>query len=86
MMPYVHKIPIIYTDGLWAFAGVAPNAASVHTILAVQRGTGQLRDKRHPRSIRGLYVLVAVAGLMLVQRLEPATRRKEHNDVAGFLR
>ena len=72
-------------DGLWAFAGVAPNSASVHTMPAVQRGTGQLRDKRHPRSIRGLYVLVAVAGLMLVQPLVPATRRKEHNDVAGFI-
>jgi hypothetical protein len=85
LMPYVHKIPIIFTDGLWAFAGVAPNPASVPTIPAVQRGRGQLRDKRHPRSIRGLSVLVAVAGLMLVQRLVPATRRKEHNDVAGFI-
>jgi zinc transporter ZupT len=32
-----------------------------------------------------LSVLVAVAGLMLVQPLVPATRRKEHNDVAGFI-
>ena len=30
-------------------------------------------------------VLVAVAGLMVVQRMVPATRRKEHNDVAGFI-
>jgi hypothetical protein len=29
--------------------------------------------------------LAAVAGLMLVQRLVPATTRKEHNDVAGFI-
>jgi uncharacterized integral membrane protein len=29
--------------------------------------------------------LAAVAGLMLVQRLVPATIRKEHNDVAGFI-
>jgi protein-S-isoprenylcysteine O-methyltransferase Ste14 len=29
--------------------------------------------------------LVAVAGLMLVQRLVPAAIRKEHNDVAGFI-
>jgi hypothetical protein len=29
--------------------------------------------------------LAAVAGLMLVQRLAPATTRKEHNDVAGFI-
>lgn len=30
-------------------------------------------------------VLVAVLGLFLVQRLVPATVRKEHNDVAGFI-
>lgn len=30
-------------------------------------------------------VLVAVAGLMLVQRLVPSQLRKEHNDVAGFI-
>ena len=30
-------------------------------------------------------VLVAVAGLFLVQRLVPLTIRKEHNDVAGFI-
>src|SRR5919112_2882078 len=29
--------------------------------------------------------LAAVVGLMLVQRLVPATIRKEHNDVAGFI-
>ena len=29
--------------------------------------------------------LAAVAGLMLVQRLAPATTRKEHNEVAGFI-
>jgi protein-S-isoprenylcysteine O-methyltransferase Ste14 len=29
--------------------------------------------------------VAAVAGLMLVQRLVPATTRKEHNDVAGFI-
>jgi protein-S-isoprenylcysteine O-methyltransferase Ste14 len=29
--------------------------------------------------------LAAVAGLMFVQRLVPATTRKEHNDVAGFI-
>jgi hypothetical protein len=29
--------------------------------------------------------LAAVAGLMLVERLVPATTRKEHNDVAGFI-
>ena len=29
--------------------------------------------------------LAAVVGLMLVQRLVPATTRKEHNDVAGFI-
>ena len=29
--------------------------------------------------------IVAVVGLMLVQRLVPATIRKEHNDVAGFI-
>jgi hypothetical protein len=32
-----------------------------------------------------VYLSVLVAGLMLVQRLVPATRRKEHNDVAGFI-
>jgi hypothetical protein len=32
-----------------------------------------------------LSVLVAIGGLALVQRLVPATRRKEHNDVAGFI-
>ena len=30
-------------------------------------------------------VLVAVAGLVLVQRLVPPGRREEHNDVAGFI-
>jgi protein-S-isoprenylcysteine O-methyltransferase Ste14 len=30
-------------------------------------------------------VLVAVAGLGAVQRLVPASRRQEHNDVAGFI-
>ena len=30
-------------------------------------------------------VLVAVAGLVLVQRLVPPTTRKRHNDVAGFI-
>jgi hypothetical protein len=29
--------------------------------------------------------LAAVLGLALVQRLVPATIRKEHNDVAGFI-
>ncbi len=29
--------------------------------------------------------VVAVVGLALVQRLVPATIRKEHNDVAGFI-
>src|SRR3712207_3222929 len=29
--------------------------------------------------------LAAIVGLMLVQRLVPATIRKEHNDVAGFI-
>ena len=29
--------------------------------------------------------LVAVAGLGAVQRLVPAARRQEHNDVAGFI-
>ena len=32
-----------------------------------------------------LSVVVAIGGLALVQRLVPATRRKEHNDVAGFI-
>jgi hypothetical protein len=30
-------------------------------------------------------VLVAVAGLMLVQRLVPATKRRRYNEVAGFI-
>ena len=30
-------------------------------------------------------VVVAVVGLVLVQRLVPTERRKEHNDVAGFI-
>jgi hypothetical protein len=30
-------------------------------------------------------VVVAVGGLVLVQRLVPTARRKEHNDVAGFI-
>jgi hypothetical protein len=30
-------------------------------------------------------VLVAVVGLLLVQRLVPPERREEHNDVAGFI-
>jgi hypothetical protein len=30
-------------------------------------------------------VVVAVGGLVLVQRLIPTARRKEHNDVAGFI-
>ena len=30
-------------------------------------------------------VLVAVAGLALVQHLVPSTVRKQHNDVAGFI-
>jgi fumarate reductase subunit D len=30
-------------------------------------------------------VLVAVVGLLLVQRLVPPDRREEHNDVAGFI-
>jgi hypothetical protein len=29
--------------------------------------------------------LVALGGLMLVQRLVPATSRQPHNDVAGFI-
>jgi hypothetical protein len=32
-----------------------------------------------------LFVLVSVAGLILVQRLVPIERRKQHNDVAGFI-
>ena len=32
-----------------------------------------------------LSVLAAIGGLGLVQRLVPATTRKEHNDVAGFI-
>jgi uncharacterized protein DUF4239 len=32
-----------------------------------------------------LAVVVAVVGLVLVQRLVPTERRKEHNDVAGFI-
>jgi hypothetical protein len=32
-----------------------------------------------------LFVAVAVGGLILVQRLVPAERRQEHNDVAGFI-
>jgi uncharacterized membrane protein len=30
-------------------------------------------------------VIVAVVGLVLVQRLVPTERRKQHNDVAGFI-
>jgi hypothetical protein len=30
-------------------------------------------------------VLVAVAGLILVQRLVPSALREDHNDVAGFI-
>jgi hypothetical protein len=30
-------------------------------------------------------VVVAVCGLVLVQRLVPTDRRKQHNDVAGFI-
>ena len=30
-------------------------------------------------------VLVAVVGLLVVQRLVPSERREEHNDVAGFI-
>jgi hypothetical protein len=30
-------------------------------------------------------VVVAVGGLVLVQRLVPTKRRKQHNDVAGFI-
>ena len=30
-------------------------------------------------------VLIAVAGLTLVQRLVPSRLRREHNDVAGFI-
>jgi hypothetical protein len=33
----------------------------------------------------GLSVLIAVAGLTVVQRLVPSTTREEHNDVAGFI-
>jgi len=33
----------------------------------------------------GVICLVAVGGLELVQRLVPATSRREHNDVAGFI-
>ena len=32
-----------------------------------------------------LFVLVSVAGLVLVQRLVPMELRKQHNDVAGFI-
>jgi hypothetical protein len=32
-----------------------------------------------------LFVVVAVGGLILVQRLVPSTNRQEHNDVAGFI-
>ena len=32
-----------------------------------------------------VFVLVAVGGLILVQRLTPSTQRQEHNDVAGFI-
>ena len=32
-----------------------------------------------------MFVAVAVGGLILVQRLVPAERRREHNDVAGFI-
>src|SRR5436190_22105139 len=42
------------------------------------------------RIITGLFLislvmLVAVLGLLLVQRLVPTERRKQHNDVAGFI-
>src|SRR5215211_2364139 len=33
----------------------------------------------------GVVCLVALGGLMLVQRLVPATSRQPHNDVAGFI-
>jgi hypothetical protein len=32
-----------------------------------------------------LAILIAVGGLVLVQRLVPTDRRKQHNDVAGFI-
>ena len=32
-----------------------------------------------------LFVLVSVAGLVLVQRMVPIELRKQHNDVAGFI-
>jgi len=32
-----------------------------------------------------LFVLVSVAGLVLVQRMVPVELRKQHNDVAGFI-
>ena len=32
-----------------------------------------------------VFVLVAVGGLILVQRLMPSAQRQEHNDVAGFI-
>jgi hypothetical protein len=36
-------------------------------------------------SSRALAILIAVGGLVLVQRLVPTNRRKQHNDVAGFV-
>ena len=36
-------------------------------------------------SIVSLFVIVAVGGLILVQRLVPSAQREEHNDVAGFI-
>ena len=35
--------------------------------------------------IVALAMLIAVAGLVVVQRLVPTERRKQHNDVAGFI-
>jgi uncharacterized membrane protein len=36
-------------------------------------------------SLVAVAILVAVGGLVLVQRLYPTDRRKQHNDVAGFI-
>ena len=53
--------------------------------LYIERGWSALETALYVILTVFVPVLVAVVGLVLVQRLVPPDRREEHNDVAGFI-
>jgi zinc transporter ZupT len=53
--------------------------------LYIERGWSALETALYLILTVFVPVLMAVVGLVLVQRLVPPDRREEHNDVAGFI-